>query len=182
MTKADVDRMQQQMQGMMAQMQNLPPAVRAQMEARGMGAAPMTPAKREYRRNGTDKVGRWTCDKYHVIQNGQLTGSLCTVAPSALGVALGEFEIAQQMASFFASAMPQMANEVSTVGKLEEQGFSGFPVKQVTTVSGQTVTVEVTEIKRQPIDDALFVVPAGFTKQDILGGMGPGRARGTQTR
>src|SRR5262245_45963489 len=63
MTKADVDRLGAQMNDAMAQMQaqmaNLPPAQRAQIEAmmrgRGMPAA-APPVKPEYRKIGTDKV------------------------------------------------------------------------------------------------------------------------------
>jgi hypothetical protein len=43
---------------------------------------------------------------------------------------------------------------------------------------GQPVTTEVVEAARQTFPDALFAVPAGFTKQDIsplLGGPGASR-------
>jgi hypothetical protein len=39
-------------------------------------------------------------------------------------------------------------------------------------------TTEVIEAGRQTFPDSLFVVPAGFTKQDMagqMGGFGPGR-------
>ena len=66
LTKAQVDQLGGAVQDMMSQMQsamaNLPPEQRAQMEAamrgRGMGAA--APAKREYKKTGTDRVGKWT--------------------------------------------------------------------------------------------------------------------------
>jgi hypothetical protein len=63
-TKEDVDRVAAQMQGMMAQ---LTPEQRAQIEGmmrgrggRGMPAAP----KPTFKKTGTDKVGKWACDKY----------------------------------------------------------------------------------------------------------------------
>jgi hypothetical protein len=51
------------------------------------------------------------------------------------------------------------------------------PVKTVMMVQGNSVTTEVIEAGRQTFPDSLFVVPAGFTKQDIMGLMG---GRGTQ--
>src|SRR5437867_13261771 len=73
MTKADVDRVSAEMSGAMeqvqAQMQNLPPEQRARMEAMmqgaGRGMAGMAAQRPEYRKaGGTDRVGKWTCDKY----------------------------------------------------------------------------------------------------------------------
>jgi hypothetical protein len=58
MTRADVDRMATQLQSMRGMMANMPPAQRAQMEARMGGAG--APLKPEYKRAGTDHVGRWT--------------------------------------------------------------------------------------------------------------------------
>ena len=42
---------------------------------------------------------------------------------------------------------------------------------------GGTATTEVVEAGRQTFPDSLFAVPAGFTKQDIMGAMG-GRGTG----
>ena len=52
------------------------------MRGRGMGMA--APAKRS--RTGTDKVGKWTCDKYEGTANGQKVADLCTVDPTVLGL------------------------------------------------------------------------------------------------
>ena len=54
------------------------------------------------------------------------------------------------------------------------QGFPGMPVRTVTTVGANTTTSEITDISRQTFADALFQVPAGFTKQDMptMGGRG----------
>jgi hypothetical protein len=176
MTKADLDRLQAQMQGMMAQMQaaleKMPPAQRAQMEAlmKGrMGGIAATAPKIESKRVGTDKVGRWTCDKYEVLMNGEKTSDVCTVDPSALGFTAKDFEVSRQLASFFSALVPQMAAQVAVVGRVEAQGFAGFPVRSTVTVAGRTVTTEVVEASRQTFPDSLFAVPAGFTKQSPPG-------------
>jgi hypothetical protein len=44
-------------------------------------------------------------------------------------------------------------------------------------LQGGTATTEVIEVDRQTFPDSLFTVPAGFTKQDIMGAMG-GRGAG----
>jgi hypothetical protein len=180
-TKAQLDQISAQMQGMMAQMQaqmaSMPPEARAQVEAamQGRGMAAMgAPPKIEYRRNGTDTVGRWTCNKYDGYQNGQKTSEICTVEPAALGFGAADFEVTRQLASFFAALVPQMAGQVMAVGKAEEQGFSGFPIKSVMTVAGNTITTELTEASRQTFPESIFAAPAGFTKQDFMGGRGRG--------
>jgi len=185
MTKADLDRMAGQMQDtmsmMQAQMANLPPAQRAQMEAmmRGRGMPGMAaPAKTEYKRNGTDRVGRWTCDKYDGYQNGEKTSELCTVPPTALGIGGADLDVTRQMAEFFRKLMPQAADQIASVGRVEDQGFSGFPIRRISTTMGRTTTTEVTEAGRANIPDAVFALPAGLTRQESpMAGMG-GRGRG----
>ena len=184
MTKADVDRLSNQMSDAMAQMQaqmaNLPPAQRAQMEAmmkgRGMpGAAAVV--KTEYRKVGTDKVGKWTCDRYDGYQNNQKTTELCTVDPKELGFALTDFEVARQLAEFFAKLVPQGAEAMFRVGTAEAQGFSGVPVRR-TTLGPQGSTTEITDVSRQNFPDATFALPAGYQKEDF--GVPGGRGRGRQ--
>lgn len=175
-TKADLTQLQGQMQAMMSQMQaaleKVPPAQRAQMEALmkgrlgGMGGAP---AKIESKRAGTDKVGRWACDKYEVLSNGQKVSDVCTVNPSALGVTVKDFEVTRQLAELAAGIAPQMAAQISVVGTPERQGFAGFPVRTIFYAGANTTTTELVEASRQTFADSLFVVPAGFTKQSMPG-------------
>jgi len=180
MTKADADRLGAQVQGAMAQMQaqleKLPPAQRAQMEAmlKGRGGAAMVP---QSTRTGSDKVGRWTCDKYDLTQGGQKIGEVCSVNPTALGFGATDFEVMGQMAAFYSAMAPQMPGQLPAVSGIGQGGTSGFPVRTVMTIQGQTTTTEVVEAGRQTFADSLFAVPAGFTKQDMTGLMG---GRGTQ--
>ena len=186
MTKADADRLGGQMQDALAQVQaqmaNLPPAQRAQIEAmmRGRGVPGMTTraVKTEYKKTGTDKVGQWTCDKYEGFQNNQKVADLCTVDPAALGFAITDFEVSRQLGEFFKKMMPQNADQMFTIGKVEDQGFSGVPVRRTFTVAGRQTTTELSEATRQTFGDALFAVPAGFQKEDFLGGAAGGTGRG----
>jgi hypothetical protein len=184
MTKADVDRTGAQMSEAMAKMQeamkNIPPAQRAQMEAmmrgRGLPGAAATPAKTEYRKAGTQKVGKWTCDVYEGYQNNAKTGEVCTVSPQALGFTAADFEVSRQLATFLRGLIPQGADALFQAGKIEEQGYSGVPVRQVMNVAGREIVTELTDVTRQTFPDSLFEVPAGLQKQASPFGLGgPGR-------
>jgi hypothetical protein len=165
MTRADVDRMATQLQSMRGMMANMPPAQRAQMEARMGGAG--APVKPEYKRAGTDHVGRWTCDKYEGYVKGTKTTELCTVPPTSLGFAMADLDVTRQMADFYSKMAPQGADQVSSVGRLEDQGFSGFPVKRVITTGQSQITMEVVDASRTNLPDDAFTIPAGFTKQTM---------------
>ncbi len=184
MTKADVDRLGGQMAGAMAQMQeqlkNMPPEQRAQIEAmmRGRGmptGAPAAPAKPEFKRAGTEKVGKWTCDKYEGFTNNQKTSEICTVDPKDVGFAAADFEITRQLGEFFRKLVPQAAEQMFSFGKPEEQGFSGFPVKRVTGSGTRQTISETTDVSRQNFPASTFEVPQGFQKEDMFGGRGRGR-------
>jgi len=184
LTQADVEQLAGQMQGAMAQMNaamaNMTPAQRAQMEAmmgrgRAMVAAAV-PAKPVYKKTGTDKVGRWTCDKYEGYEGTQKTAEVCTVAPAALGFAMSDFEVTTQMAAFFSKMMPQAAGQIFSIAKIEDQGFAGLPVRRVAFSDGKvTTTTEITDVSRQTFPDSIFAVPAGYQKVDMMGARGRGR-------
>jgi hypothetical protein len=190
LTKADAERLGSQMNAAMAEMQsrlqNLPPDQRARIEAmmrgRGMGAPAAEPAKPEYRKAGTGKVGSWTCDKYDGYENGKKTSEVCTVDPKTLGFTLDDFAVTRQMADFFQSIVPaQMRRQTNlfAIGDASKQGFAGVPVggTMYDDSGNVTSTTEVTEVSRQTFTDATFAVPDGFTKRDMpmMGGRGGGR-------
>ena len=176
MTKADVDRMGAQMTAAMAglkeKLASMPPEQRAKMEAmmaRVGGAAPAAAtasAKPEYRRAGTDKAGKWTCDKYEGFRNGVKVSEVCTVEPKALGLTMADFEISKQVAAFFEKMLPQGVDQIVGVGTMETQGFSGVPVRRVSYNGAQVQsTSELTDVRRQTFAADTYDVPAGFQKQ-----------------
>jgi hypothetical protein len=175
MTKADVDRLSAQLQGSMAQMQaqleKLPPAQRAQMEAMMKGV--------QHTRTGSDTVGRWTCDTYDLTIGGQKIGEVCMVNPATLGFGTTDFDVMRQMGEFYSAMAPLMPNQLPGVSGIDQRGSQDFPVKTVMMVPGQTVTTEVIEAGRQTFPESLFAVPAGFTKQPITGALG-GRGTGAE--
>lgn len=185
-SKADVDQLSDQMSGAMAMMQermkSLPPEQRAQMEAamrgRGMPGAAGAPAaaKTEYKKTGTGKVGKWTCDKYDGFQGDKKVSEICTVEPSALGVSAGDFDVTKQMASFFQKIVPQSSGQMFSIGSAE-LGFSGIPVRSVIGIGGgRETTIEITEVSRKNFTDASYAVPDGFQKRaSPFAGRGRGR-------
>jgi hypothetical protein len=182
MTKADVDRMGGQLNDAMAKMQEqlkaLPPEQRAQIEnmLKGRGVPGMGGAqpKIEYHKTGSDKVGMWTCDKYEGMRSGQKINELCTVDPKVLGFAMSDFQVARQLMDFFSKLVPAGADRMFTVGTMEEQGFSGVPVRRATFNNGQQQSVsEMTQVTRQAFPASIFEVPAGYQKEAL----GPGRGR-----
>jgi hypothetical protein len=182
-TKEDVDRLSGQMNDAMAQMQaqmaNMPPAQRAQVEAmmKGRMGGPAQAPKTEYRKTGTDSVGKWTCDKYEGYQNNQKIVELCTVDPKILGFGPADFEVSQQLAAFFGKLVPGGAQAMFQIGKMEDQGFSGVPVRRLTFGARPTAS-EMQEVTHQSFPDATFAVPSGFEKEaSPFGGRG-GRGRG----
>lgn len=175
MTKADVERLGAQLQGAMAQMlselEKLPPAQRAQMEAMMKGV--------QHTRTGSDTVGRWTCDKYDLSLNGQKIGETCNVNPATLGFGATDFDVMRQMGAFYSAMAPQMAGQIPGPIGVDPLGSSDFPLRTVMMVPGTAVTTEVIEAERRTFPDALFAMPAGFLKQDLPAAMG-GRGTGAE--
>jgi hypothetical protein len=173
-SKADLDALSGQMSAAMSQMQeamkNMPPEQRARVEAmmkgRMGGAAAAVPARPVYKNVGTDKVGKWTCDKYEGTTNGQKTSELCTVDPKVLGLNTTDFAVTKDFADFFGKLIPSGAAQAFRVGSPEDQGFSGVPVRSVYYGAGQPITSEITDIHHQAFTDATFQPPAGFTKTE----------------
>jgi hypothetical protein len=175
LTKADIDRLGGQVAGARAQMQdqmkNLPPEQRERIEAmmRGRGVAGAALAKTEYRKSGTDKVGKWTCDKYDGYRGDQKVSELCTVNPAVLGLTAADFDISKQAAKFFQQLAPQNADQMFSIGGAD-QGFSGIPVRSIVTVGQNQITTEVTDVSRKTFADGSYAVPAGFQKQEFPAG------------
>ena len=180
LTEADVEAMAGMMAEMQKQIASMPPEQRAQMEqmmkGRGM-AMPGAAAKTLYTKTGTATVGKWACDKYDGTNGGQKVAEVCTVDPKALGFTAADFDVSRELAAFFKKVMPMGGMDVFSIGTPADQGFSGIPVRNVSTVAGKQTTTEITEVKRQAFPDSVFQAPAGFQKQDFMAGRGRGRGR-----
>jgi hypothetical protein len=163
MTKADVAQLSAQLKvgsaEMQSQLEKLPPAQRAQMEAMMKGV--------ELTRTGVDAVGGWTCDTYELTLAGQKIGERCTVPLATLGFVATDFDVMNEMAAFYAVMAPQFAGQLPGPAGVDAQGGAEFPVKTVLMTPGGAVTTEVIEAGRRAFSDSWFAVPPGFTKQNI---------------
>ena len=176
MTKSDVDRMGEQMSAAMAalkeKLNNLTPEQRAKMEAMmarlGSAGAATAASKPEYRRAGSDKVGKWTCDKYEGFRNGDKVSEVCTVEPKALGMTIADFEVSKQVAAFFEKMLPPGMEQMVGIGSLEAQGFSGIPLRRVVYKDGKVQAhSEVVDVRRENFADSTYDVPTGFQRQKM---------------
>jgi hypothetical protein len=162
MTKTDVAQLGAQLKvgpaEVQSQIEKLPPAQRAQMEAMMKGV--------ELTRAGVDKVGRWTCDNYELTLAGQKIGERCTVRLATLGFTATDFDVMNQMGAFYSVMAPQLAGQLPGPGGGDAQGGADFPVKTVLLTPGGTVTTEVIEAGRRTFSDSSFAVPTGFTKRN----------------
>ena len=184
-TKGEIERMADQTAQVQTMMSGLPGAQREQMqellgEGPAASAAGVGVNKTEYRRAGTERVGQWTCNRYQGYQNGQKISEVCTVDPKVLGFSPDEFDVTRQVADLLQKLVPQTSAQVFRIGRAQDHGFAGIPVKSVVTIAGRPMTVELIKATHESFPDALFVVPAGFQKQEKPAA--PSRGRGDSSR
>ncbi|MBI4459031.1 MAG: DUF4412 domain-containing protein [Acidobacteria bacterium] len=195
MTAADVQKMGQgmgqamgQMSEMMKQMEaemaNMPPEQRAMMEQMmkqqmggmgGMGRPGAAPQITVQDKGQNDKVGPYTCSLYDVMAGGQRTQEVCAAPLDQALLQQPEYQTFQAMADFYEPLrrnLPQGGWGVSGASQIQ-----GFPVRW-RSYQGNQVTSEweVVKAERQNLDPALFTLPSGLKKQDMMQMMqGPGR-------
>lgn len=177
MTKADAERLGAQMADAMAQIQKqlagMPPEQRAQIEGlmKGrMGGAGGAAPKPQFRKAGTETVGKWTCTRYEGYEGETRTSEVCTVEPKVLGLTEADFAFTKQFVEFFKKIVPQMAAQAFAIGTVEQQGFAGVPIKRKISVLGREITTEITDVTRQTFADASYAVPAGYQQKPFGAG------------
>jgi hypothetical protein len=184
MDKATIDKMAQQMQGAMGQMQammdKMPPAQRAAMEKamKGMpgqmkgAAAAAALEKPVYSAKGGSSVNGFSCTKYDGVSKGQKVVELCAAAPSVVHFAPTDYAVFERMKKFTEGLRQMAAN--SPVGGLDfsaftDPGYQGIPVAQTTFSNGKaTMKTEVKSIKSASFSDADFSLGSA-TKREMPG-------------
>ncbi|MBI5069333.1 MAG: DUF4412 domain-containing protein [Deltaproteobacteria bacterium] len=110
---------------------------------------------------GKDKVAGFPCEK--VTATGERSGEmeLCVTT-----------ELAPEWAK---SALSQGRGSGGLIAALRKAGVEGYPVRWSRKDGrGGNVTMELTAAKRQSVPSSAFEIPAGYTEQKGLGGMGMG--------
>ena len=192
-TKAQVDQMANQMQGvatqmqeamkqMEAQMADMPPEQRAMMEQMmkgrmgGMMAAPAPAAKTVREKANGEKVGQFTCTRYEILSGGQLSQEVCAAPADALQLDASAMQTFRALAEFY-EPLTRMASSFAGnwAAPSGMDQIQGFPVQTVM-YSNQKPTSEwrVEKIENRPLEASLFELPAGL-KKTAMPAMPPGR-------
>lgn len=180
-TREDLERIAGQMSQLSAQMQermkNMPPERRAQMEQMMRGRGMAAPEKREYRKTGEGRVGKWSCDTYERDDNGVKEEEVCAAGAAALGLTPADLNVLTEMQGLFKGMLPPgMANRGLAIGNAELQGFPGIPLRRIRFSKGSEESrTEVVDVTRQPLAASVFEVPPGYQKQPFMGGRGRGQ-------
>ena len=152
MDKQSIDQASQQLQGVMAQMQekmkNMPPEQREMMEkmmkgkmgqAAGRGAAPI---RTVYTAKGSGSVNGYSCTRYEGVRGTEKVAEVCAAKPSDLRVSASDFQVFEKMKEFSASMQTAFLNAVGGGGgnarpSVFETGYEGFPIEQTTFSGGK---------------------------------------------
>ena len=124
------------------------------------------PPRPVYRKVGADRVGRSTSDKYEGYVNNQKTAKPCTLDSSALSFVAPDFEVSRKLAAFLKTLVSQDADNVFSLGKPDEPGFSGVHLHRIFTTAGRQTTTEVTDVTRRR-SPSTFEVPPDFTRKAL---------------
>jgi len=114
-----------------------------------------------YRSTGMSRVGQWPCTTYDGMRGSEKVVELCAAEGNATGLSAMDFEIVRQAIDAVKGAIPPgVLDAVPIYGTTAVQGYAGFPVRRTTFVNGKAdSTVELVEIKRGAIPEAIFAVP-----------------------
>lgn len=155
---AQLEAAQKQMEQQMA---NLPPAIREKMAAM-TGGSGMLPAVKVEKSGTTRTVAGYSCDSYLMTMGESMRTEMCSTK-----------DIPWPAQAYDArNALAGMGPANKGLSKMIEEmkKIQGFSLSETTTAKfmGKTITSsrEVTEVKKGPVADSVFALPAGYKKVD----------------
>lgn len=161
------------------QMKNMTPEQRAQMEKMLGGRLPGTdgaePQQEIKRTSRNDKINGYSCTYVEVREAGQLTDEMC-VAPSSALKGSGELmTAAKKMTALMQDMMASMdAPWLQQMARKQLQNFEalgGIPVLSRHYSDGKPQNeATLSKISSQSVAAALFEIPAGYTRKDMMPG------------
>lgn len=169
------NRMKSAMSQMQAQMANMPPEQRAQIEkmmGKQMGgAAPAAKPKRTLTNTGkTEKTAGYTCTVWNETVDGVLDTQLCVVPPGALKGGDELFAALKEFGKFmreFADAMPHGQRDSNNS---DYERINGIPVITRDIEGGKPVReTRVTASRTESLGAAVFELPKGYTQKKMPG-------------
>ncbi len=186
MDKNTVDAMGSQISQAMKQMQEsmaqMPPEQRKMMESMMKGAIPQMQQKKATtmveNTGKKDKSNGYRCTWYDVLLNGEKVREMCVSNLSEIGIKKETLNVFKDMSRFFSGITEAMKS--SPMSQMSENPFSGlekldgYPII-VRRYKGSLVIEESSfkSIEHKKINESLFEIPSGYTKQGF--GMGMGR-------
>jgi hypothetical protein len=131
---------------MQAQMKDMTPEQRAMVEqmmkGRGIATAPAasTAARTVFTAKGSGTANGFACTKYDITRGGENVGELCAASPAAMRLSDADFKAYDKMKDLLTSMLNMssaiLPNSVS-MATLGQNGYSGFPVQQITIKDGK---------------------------------------------
>jgi hypothetical protein len=129
------------------------------------GSAP-PPERITYKKTGSSTVGQWACTTYDGFRGAEKVAEICA-AEGSLNLGAADFQVVQRLADMMRTLNPQGVDQLATYGSAE-QGFAGFPVRNVSLRNGKPEsTSELAELRREAIPATVFAAPAGYKKQEM---------------
>jgi hypothetical protein len=187
-TAADVERMASQMHGMATQMQemmkqmeaqmaNMPPEQRAMMEQMmrgrmaGMAGGGMpAPATKTVRQKAAgETVGQFTCTRYEILADGELTQEVCAAPADALQLDASAMETFKALGKFY-EPLTRVASSFSGdwAAPTAMDQIEGFPVQTIIYKEGKATSEwRVEQAETRALEAGLFELPDGLKKTEI---------------
>jgi hypothetical protein len=182
MDRAAMKRMADQVNPALKQMQDqlakMPPEQRAQMEKMmgnrlpGMGKQQKSQEIRKTAR--TDKISGYTCSYVEVHEDGILSDELCVVPPGTVKGSQELMDAAAKMSALLKDMLssidaPWLKQSVDKqVADYEKIG--GLPLLTRHFADGKpTSETTLKSIRNEPVPAALFEIPAGYAKKEMMG-------------
>jgi hypothetical protein len=111
-------------------------------------------------------IRKWRCTQYESYVDGAKFEDVWAASEKDLGIAASELEVLSEMGELF-SGMSAKTNAFFQVGKAVG-GYAGFPVVVVEYRGAEKhEKSEVTGVRQEKLDPALFDLPEGLAKQEL---------------
>ena len=175
------DTMRKADETMRKSLERLPPEARARMEqqlnaARDWQAArvqqgglgnqneQLAAQPPEFRRVGTDRVGRWSCDRLDGYRDGRKEVESCIVASlSAIGVSEADSNTLLLLPARLTGQVSDLAEIVAR--QRQRTGYDGYAIRSVS-LTGDRAISEILDVTAQVVAESLFEVPAGYRRDE----------------
>lgn len=121
--------------------------------------------------NTGEKVGSWICDKYSVTESKTLIREVWIADWNYTGLKLDYKNVLKSLEKFFNYFTEQLGDKVKSQSLNLDFSLAdkGIPIKTIHYANGEeTGSSVVNEIKETELPYSLFMVPSGFTKENLF--------------